>query len=128
LLTPFFGKTQSKRDKEKQLMKNRVWSTDWRKNGVVNEIRQWSEEFSPDSGPAGQSDRPMASQRIGWWQARGSADGHEEDDIQGHTLDRKYGGGRSAHDWRRVKSQFLEGLRLRRESFTILVVLVFRCK
>jgi hypothetical protein len=24
LLTPFFGKTQSKRDKEKQLMKNRV--------------------------------------------------------------------------------------------------------
>jgi hypothetical protein len=65
---------------------------------------------------------------IGRWQAKGLADGHEEGGIQGNTPDRKYGGDGLVHDWQRVKSQFLEGLRLLRESFSILVVLVFTCK
>jgi hypothetical protein len=31
----------------------------------------------------------------------------------------RHGGGGSIHDWQWVKSQFLEGLRLLRESFSI---------
>jgi hypothetical protein len=65
---------------------------------------------------------------IGRWQTRGSADGHEEGGIQRNTPDGKYGGGRSVHDWQQVKILFLEGLRLLRESFSILVVFVFRYK
>jgi hypothetical protein len=40
------------------------------------------------------------------WQTRGSVDGHEEGGIQRNTLDGKYGGGGSVHDWQRVKSRF----------------------
>jgi hypothetical protein len=48
-----------------------------------------------------------------------TADGHEEGGIRRNTPYRKYDGGGSVHDWKRVKSQFLEGLRLLRESFSI---------
>jgi hypothetical protein len=58
VLTPFFGKVGSRRDKEIQHME-RVQSADWRKNRVVNEIRRWSEEFSPDSRLAGHNNRPV---------------------------------------------------------------------
>jgi hypothetical protein len=43
--------------------------------------------------------------------------GYEEDGIQRNAPDGKFGGGGSIHDWQRVKSQFLEGLRLLRETF-----------
>jgi hypothetical protein len=62
-----FWTKQVKRDKVKQPMKSRVQSVDWRKNGVVNEIHWLSEAFNPDSGPTGQSNRPMANQRIDRW-------------------------------------------------------------
>jgi hypothetical protein len=56
---------------------------------------------------------------IGRWQTRGSADRHEEGGIQRNSPDGKYGGEGSVHGWRRVKSPFLEGLRLLKESFYI---------
>jgi hypothetical protein len=56
-----------------------VQAVDRMKNRAVNETRRWSEEFSPDSGPAGQSDRPM---------------GMKKPVFKENTPDGKYGGGR----------------------------------
>jgi hypothetical protein len=62
-----FWENRSKEDKEKQPMKNRVQSADWRKRRTVNTIRRWSERFNSDSGPARQNDWPMIKERIGRW-------------------------------------------------------------
>jgi hypothetical protein len=45
--------------------------------------------------------------------------GVKEAVFKKNALDGKYGEGGSVHDWQRVKSQFLEGFRLLRESFSI---------
>jgi hypothetical protein len=63
----FFWKKQVKRDKEKQSMKDRVQSANWRKRRAINKICRWLEEFDPNSGPVGRSDRPMANQKIDRW-------------------------------------------------------------
>jgi hypothetical protein len=52
VLPLFFGK-MSQKYKEKQPMKNKM-----------------PEEFDPNSGPAGQRDRPMVNQRIVRWRGR----------------------------------------------------------
>jgi hypothetical protein len=112
VLTPFFWKNWSKRDKEEQSMKNRVQSADWRKKRTINTIRRWSEGSNHDSGPVGQSNRPMVSREIDRWRK-------EKAVIKEVREKESNGGGGSVHDWQRVKSQFLQGLRLMRESFSI---------
>jgi hypothetical protein len=96
-------------------MKNRVQSANWRKRRTVNTIRRWLEGSNPDSGPIGQNNRPMVSWEIDRWRK-------EKVVIKEVRQKESNGGGRSVHDWQRVKSQFLEGLRFLRESFYILVV------
>jgi hypothetical protein len=56
-----------KRDKEKQPMKSRVRSADWREKEMVNGTCWWPRKFDPDSGPVSQSDRSITNQKIGRW-------------------------------------------------------------
>jgi hypothetical protein len=46
------------------------------------------------------------------FKTKGLDNGHEGGGIQINTPDGKYSGGGSVHGWQRVKSQYLEGLRL----------------
>jgi hypothetical protein len=61
---------------------------------------------------------------IGRWSTKKSPDEEKEKAAikeihQRNTPDGKYGGGGSVHDWQQVMSQFLEGLKLLRVSFSI---------
>jgi hypothetical protein len=73
--------------------------------------QQKSGGLNPDSGPFGQDDQPMVNQEIGRWR--------REKVVIKVRQKESNGGGGSVHDWQWVKNQFLEGLRLLQESFSI---------
>jgi hypothetical protein len=111
VLTPFFGKNRSK---------GMRGSSQWK--AEYNQPIEGRTKRSTRSANGKKSSTLTVGQQvgvIGLWQTRGSVDGHEEGGIQRNMPDGKYGGGGSIRDWQQVKSQFLECLRLLRESFSI---------
>jgi hypothetical protein len=79
---------------------------------MVTKIRRWSEGLSAGSGPVGQDSRPIVSREIGRCRK-------EKAVIKEVRQKESNGGDGLVHDLQQVKSQFLEGLRLLREFFSI---------
>jgi hypothetical protein len=87
---------------------------------MVNKNRRWPEGLSPDSGPVGQSNRPMVSQEIGGWRKEKAV--IKEIRQQESMVE----AGQSMID-SGSRSQFLEGFWTpTRVRFLFLVVFVFR--
>jgi hypothetical protein len=79
-----------------------------REKRVVKRTCRWSEELNSING--------LESQPIGRWSTRGSTDAEKEGS---NTLEGKHEGGRSIHDWQRVKESVFREFWLLGESFSI---------
>jgi hypothetical protein len=104
------------KNRTKGIRRSSRWKAEY--NRPIEERKWWSTGLADGQGGStlavGQRVRA-----IGRRLTRRSVDGREEGGIQRDTPKGKHGGGGSIHDWQRVKSWFLEGLRLLRESFSI---------